>query len=199
MDKQHKQQMQAYAAEHDVPIIEDDGLAIVTDILAKYEIKSILEIGTAIGYSALCMNDVDNAYVFTIERDEKMYNKAVENIAHADKSEMIKLNFGDALLDDFAIDRKFDMLYIDAAKSQYRRFFEKYEEYLNEGGIVVFDNLKFHGYVDMELSMIKSRNLRQLIRKLKVFNDYLPTVDGYRYEYIDQGDGIGILIKETNE
>ncbi len=195
MDNELKKTMQRYAKENDVPIIEQEGLDIILKILKKQEAKIILEIGTAIGYSALCMNEINNLMIYTIERDKLMYEQAVLNIKKAKKEDEIKLLFGDALIDEFILPPKIDVLYIDAAKSQYQRFFERFEHLVKPCGIVIFDNLKFHGYVDMELEDIKSRNLRQLIRKLKNFNEYVKTIDGYDYQFIDQGDGIGILRK----
>ncbi len=199
MTKELKLEMQEYAMKFDVPIIEEGGLVELEKIIKRCDIKSVLEIGTAIGYSALNMHSVNGCVVYTIERDEKMYSEALSNIKKANKGDYIHPFFGDALLSEFDLPKTVDMLYIDAAKSQYRRFFEKYEYLLHEDSIVVFDNLKFHGYVDMPLSEIKSRNLRQLIRKLKEFNEYVRDVHGYDFEFIDVGDGIGILKRSKND
>lgn len=191
--------MKNYAKEFNVPIIEDGGINEVSKIIKEHDVRSIIEIGSAIGYSAICMSEINECIIDTIERDEKMYHEALKNIKLAQLEDKITAHFGDALLDEFPLPYEVDMLYIDAAKSQYRRFFEKYNSHVKVGGIVVFDNLKFHGYVDMELEEIKSRNLRQLIRKLKEFNKYVCNIPGYSYKYVDVGDGIGILTKEINE
>ncbi len=190
--------MKKYAKDENVPIIEDDGLEEVIKIIQKYNVKSIIEIGSAIGYSAIMMSNSCDCKIDTIERDPKMHSQAMLNVESANLDSKINLHFGDALSDDFDLPMNVDMLYIDAAKSQYRRFFEKYNKHLKKGSIVVFDNLKFHGYVDMELNEIKSRNLRQLIRKLKEFNQYVDKIEGYKYHFIDVGDGIGVLEKEED-
>ena len=83
------------------------------------------------------------------------------------------------------------MLYIDAAKGQYIKFFEKYVTNLNDGGVIIFDNLLFHGFVKMEQKDIKNRNTRQLIRKLKEFLEYIQNHPEYDFELIEEGDGIG--------
>ncbi|MGL5020435.1 MAG: O-methyltransferase [Mycoplasmatales bacterium] len=189
-------EMECYAKENDVPIIEKDGIEIVSKIIIENNIKSILEIGTAIGYSALKMNLCNLCSVTTIERDEIMYNKAVDYITIANKQKEITLIFEDALnLDDSKLPM-FDMLYIDAAKGQYKNFFEKYLSHINEGGIILFDNLLFHGFVNLEQHEIKNRNTRQLIRKIKEFIKYIESHKEYDFTLIQEGDGIGIAMKK---
>jgi predicted O-methyltransferase YrrM len=185
-------EMKAYADMENVPIIEDEGLEIVEGLIIKYNIKSILEIGTAIGYSALRMHLCNECQVTTIERDAKMYSKAVEFIKKANKKDEINLIFEDALLFDNSALPTFDMLYIDAAKGQYKNFFEKYLHHVKKDGIVIFDNLLFHGFVNLKQEEIKNRNTRQLIRKLKDFIEYISNHPDYEFEMIEEGDGIGI-------
>jgi predicted O-methyltransferase YrrM len=138
------------------------------------------------------MNQCNDCQVTTIERDAKMYSKAVEFIKKANKTEDIKLIFEDALLYDSSSLQTFDMLYIDAAKGQYKNFFEKYLHHVKNDGIVIFDNLLFHGFVNLKQEEIKNRNTRQLIRKLKDFIEYISNHPDYEFEMIYEGDGIGI-------
>ena len=189
-------EMEKYAIEENVPIINQEGLLILKDLILVYKPKSILEIGTAIGYSAMNMHLINDIKVTTIERDEKMYNKAVEYIKRAKLEDKINLIYSDALLFDNSNLESVDMLYIDAAKGQYIKFFEKYVSNLNEGGVIIFDNLLFHGFVKMEQKDIKNRNTRQLIRKLKEFLEYIQNHPEYDFELIEEGDGIGIARKK---
>ena len=112
------------------------------------------------------------------------------------KEDKINLIYSDALLFDNSNLESVDMLYIDAAKGQYIKFFEKYVSNLNEGGVIIFDNLLFHGFVKMEQKDIKNRNTRQLIRKLKEFLEYIQNHPEYDFELIEEGDGIGIARKK---
>lgn len=188
-------ELRDYAIENNVPIIGDEGLSFLEMIIALYKPKNILEIGTAIGYSAERMARVNNSNVVTIERDEVMYKKALETIDTLKLNNQVEIIFKDALeaFDDVS-DKKFDMIFIDAAKGQYKKFFEGYTKYLNKGGIVVCDNMLFHGQLENE--EIKSRNLRALVRKIKDYHEYLLSNDDYYTKILDIGDGMSISIKK---
>lgn len=194
-------EMEMYARENDVPIIEHDGLEIVINQLSKNNVKSILEIGTAIGYSASQFAIQTNSQVTSIERDLDMYKMATQNIAKLNLEEQIELIHADALLFDDSSLNMFDCIYIDGAKSQYLKFLNKYISHLKPGGVVIFDNLLFHGYVFSDTVLEKSRNLKQLVRKLETFINTMKNSDEYYFELINEGDGIGILyrIGEKNE
>lgn len=188
-------ELRDYAIENNVPIIGDEGLSFLEMIIALYKPKNILEIGTAIGYSAERMARVNNSNVVTIERDEVMYKKALETIDTLKLNNQVEIVFKDALeaFDDVS-DKEFDMIFIDAAKGQYKKFFEGYTKYLNKGGIVVCDNMLFHGQLENE--EIKSRNLRALVRKIKDYHEYLLSNDDYYTKILDIGDGMSISIKK---
>lgn len=188
-------ELRDYAIENNVPIIGDEGLSFLEMIIALYKPKNILEIGTAIGYSAERMARVNNSNVVTIERDEVMYKKALETIDTLKLNNQVEIIFKDALeaFDDVS-NKKFDMIFIDAAKGQYKKFFEGYTKYLNKGGIVVCDNMLFHGQLENE--EIKSRNLRALVRKIKDYHEYLLSNDDYYTKILDIGDGMSISIKK---
>ncbi len=185
-----------HAASENIPIIEQEGLEILTQIINKHKPGLILEIGTAIGYSAIQMHLINGALVTTIERDNELYQQAVYNVEHLALNDKITLIYNDALLLDNTNIGGFDMLYIDAAKSQYRKFFEKYLINLKPGAIVVFDNLLFHGFVKKDPKEIKSRNLRQMMRKLNEFLVYIENHPEYDFTLIKKGDGIGIATRK---
>ncbi len=190
------EEMRSYAKEHDVPIIQDEGLAFLKAIVSLYKPTTILEIGTAIGYSASMMSLYSNANVYTIERDETMYNEAIKNISDLSLNNKIHVIFKDALeVEDELKDLKFDMIFIDAAKGQYTNFFNKFTPLLNDKGIVVTDNMLFHGFLESK-EEIKSRSLRSLMRKLQGYHDFLLNNEDYDTSIFNLGDGMALSIKK---
>ncbi len=132
-----------YAKLENVPIMQDDGIEFLTTFIIKNQVKTVLEIGTAIGYSAIKMAlSSPNLKIVSIERDEKRYLEAVKNIKKMQLEDRITLIFKDAL--DVKLEDKFDLIFIDAAKSQSIHFFEQFERNLNDRGYIVTDNLNFH-------------------------------------------------------
>ena len=165
-------EIRTYAKENNVPIMLDDGIEYLTNYIIKNNVNSVLEIGTAIGYSAIMMALANPSLsVTTIERDEKRYLEALKNIKKLNLENRITLIFNDAL--DVNITGKFDLIFIDAAKAQSIKFFEKFEKNLNPTGVIITDNIKFHGLVDKNEEEIESRNLRALVRKVKEYITYL--------------------------
>ena len=188
------EEMEKYAAEYDIPIMQKEGIVFFQKLIVENQIKSILEIGSAIGYSAIQLARLDpKIRIVTIERDDERYEKAVINVLKSGLSEQITLIHDDALACE--IEGKFDCIFIDAAKAQYIKFFEKYEKNLNEQGMIVSDNLSFHGYVDHPEKKM-SRNLRQLVRKIKKYILYLENHDKYDTLFINEGDGLAISRKK---
>ena len=184
-----------YAKKENIPIMVDDGIDFLTTFILKKHVSSVLEIGTAIGYSAIMMAMVDpNIRVTTIERDEKRYLEALKNVKEFELEDRITLIYNDAL--NVQLEEKFDLIFIDAAKAQSIKFFEQFEHNLNDGGAIVTDNLKFHGLVAKKEEEIKSRNLRGLVRKIKNYISFLEENKKYDTEFFDVGDGISVSIKK---
>ena len=189
-------EMREYAKLNHVPIINDDGLSFLKTIIALYKPKNILEIGTAIGDSSSIMSMTSDSTVYTIERDEVMYNEAKKNISDLNLDGKVNIIFDDALNSfDKLSDKKFDMIFIDAAKSQYTKFFELYTPLLNKGGIVVCDNMYFHNLVNSDLESL-SKNVRNMVKKLQMFHEFLLNNDNYETSIFDIGDGISISISK---
>ncbi|WP_294561559.1 O-methyltransferase [uncultured Traorella sp.] len=188
------EEMERYAREYDIPIMQKEGLVFFQKLIVENHIKTILEIGSAIGYSAIQLARLDpDMHIVTIERDDERYAKAVENIERSGLTDQIELIHGDAL--EIDIDGNFDCIFIDAAKAQYIRFFEKYETLLKEDGIIVSDNLSFHGYVEHPERKM-SRSLRGLVRKIKNYIVYLENHEKYDTLFINEGDGLAISRKK---
>ena len=185
-----------YAIKNNVPIITDDGLLCLLNIIKLSKSKSILEVGTAIAYCAMHMADIsDDMHIDTIERKKDMYNIALENVKKANMQDKINLIYGDALEVEFDENKKYDLIFIDAAKSQYIKFFEKYEKHLSENGIIVSDNLLFHGLIEHETAEV-GKDLRAMLRKIRNYNDWLKNNDKYDTTFLRIGDGMAISIKK---
>ncbi len=186
-------EIEEYGKNNDVPIMSEDTIKVIQNIIKENNIKSILEIGTAIGYSTICFASTNIDKMTSIERDKVRFQIAKNNVQ---KSELnnIELICDDA--ENVEIDSKYDMVIIDAAKSQNMKFFNKFKENLNDNGIIIIDNLSFHGYVGKS-SEIKSRNLRQMVRKIEKFIDFLDNLEDYHVEYIEVGDRLGVCKKKN--
>lgn len=184
-------EMKQYAEVNNVPIMVDEGIDFLTTFILKNHVKNVLEIGTAIGYSAIMMALVDpNLKITTIERDEIRYLEALKNVKAFDLENRITLIYNDAF--NVKLDEKFDLIFIDAAKAQNIKFFEMFERNLEYRGVIITDNLKFHGLVERKEEEIKSKNLRSLVRKIKDYIDYLKTNEKYNTEFFEVGDGISV-------
>lgn len=184
-------EMKKYALDNKVPIMQDDGIDFLTTFIVKNQIDSVLEIGSAIGYSAIMMALANpNLKITTIERDRDRYLEAVKNIKKFNLEDRITLVFNDAL--EVNIEGNFDLIFIDAAKGQNIRFFEKYEQNLNQNGYIITDNMNFHGLVDKVEEEIESRNLRALVRKIKDYRTFLVNNENYKVEFLNIGDGIAV-------
>ncbi len=183
-------ELEKYAKEYKVPIILPDGIEYIENYIKKNNVKNILEIGTAIAYSAIRMCSVsDDVKVTTIERNPEMISKAKENIHKFNMDDRITIIEGDAL--EVEVTGNYDMIFIDAAKSQYIKFFEKYTPLLNKDGVVITDNLNFHGLRE-NIDNIESKNLRSMMKKLNDYIDYLKNNESFTTTFLDIGDGLGI-------
>ncbi len=184
-----------YAKENNVPIMMDSGIQFLTNFIIKKDIRNVLEIGTAIGYSSIMMAlSSPSVKITTIERDEKRYLEALKNIKELNLEDRITLIYNDAL--NVKIDGEFDMIFIDAAKAQNIKFFEKFERNLVSSGYIITDNIKFHGLVDKDEKEIKSRNVRGIVRKIKAYIEFLKDNVKYDTEFLDIGDGISVSCKK---
>lgn len=186
------EKIENYAKEYKIPIMQKDGIEFIIEFIEKKQIKNILEIGTAIGYSAIKMSLISfDINVTTIERDEERYNQAVKNVKDFNLESQINIIHADAL--ETNIDGQYDMIFIDAAKAQNIKFFNKYTPLLKKGGYVITDNLNFHGLVNSNQEM--SRNLKQLVRKINDYIVFLKDNKEYDTEFYSVGDGISISKK----
>lgn len=186
--------LEQYAKENNIPIMETDGIEFLLEYVKNNKIINILEIGSAIGYSAIRMCMVsDNIKVTTVERDKNRYEQAVKNINNFGLSDRINIILDDAF--NVKLDSKYDLIFIDAAKSQYINFFEKFKLNLDNNGVIVSDNLNFHGLTHTT-KFIESRNVRGLVRKLNNYIKFLEENIEFNTEFYEIGDGIAISIRK---
>lgn len=186
--------MKEYAIKNNVPIMMEEGINFLTNFIIKHQIRNILEVGTAIGYSTILMALVNqNIKITSIERDHERYLEAVKNVKKFGLEDRITLIYNDASIVE--LDDKFDLVFIDAAKGKNMAFFKKFSKNLNLKGFIVTDNINFHGYVNMDESEIKTRNLRGLVRKIKDYICFLKENGEYKTDFHDVGDGIAVSYK----
>lgn len=190
--------LENYASEHNVPIMELDSINFLTQLVKIKQPIAILEIGTAIGYSTLRMHTAyPKAEITTIERNEKMYDLALENIMLHKKADNINVIHGDALdtIEQLVLNEAtFDFIFIDAAKGQYKRFFKAVQPLLRDNGMIVCDNILFKGYVADE-NKTDNKRLKKLAEKIRNFNKWLMDQSDYHTSIIPIGDGVSISIK----
>ena len=183
------------ALEEHIPIIMDDTLDVISKILKKNKPKNILEIGTAVGYSAMCFSEYldEKGQIDTIERDEERIKEARQNIKKVGVEDKINILEGDAVDILPTLNKKYDMIFIDAAKGKYPFFLKESLRMLSEKGIIFADNILYKGYVFGGYNKHKQRtavnNLREYVAK--VTQD--PSLDT---QIIEVGDGLAITRKK---
>ena len=184
-------EIKEHAIERHIPIIMDDTLNVIEERLRARRTNRILEIGTAVGYSAICFSEFlePNGIIDTIERDEERIKEAKENIKIIDNNKKINIYEGDAVEILPTINEKYDMIFIDAAKGKYPFFLEQALRLLKKDGIIFADNILYKGYVMSDYNKHKQRtavtHLREYI-KLTTEDPQLNT------EILEVGDGLAI-------
>lgn len=188
--------MEQYAKEHHVPIMELAGIEGMLQLLRLQQPKNILEVGTAIGYSATRMiYTVPDTQVVTIERDQERYEVAEGFFKEAGIESQVVLIKGDALevSEEVQSHGPYDCIFIDAAKGQYRKFFEQYSPLLTASGMIITDNVLFKGLV--AVSHIENKRTKNIVNKINDFNLWLMKHPEYHTVILPVGDGIAISKK----
>lgn len=194
MNKEELLKIKQKALEEHIPIIMDDTLEVIAKILTEKKPEKILEIGTAVGYSAICFSEYlkENGRIDTIERDEQRVLEAKENIKNVGVEEKIKIYEGDAVEILPTLNEKYDIVFIDAAKGKYPIFLNEALRMLKDNGIILADNILYKGYVMSDYNKHKQRtavtHLRQYIKEITE-NQELET------EILEVGDGLAISRK----
>lgn len=182
--------LETSARQRNIPIMLPDGIAYLCNYIKENNVKSILEIGSAVGYSAIKMAMISpDIKITTIEKDKERYQEALENIKRFNLLNRITIINDDAI--NTNITDTFDLIFIDASKGHNIDFFNKYSNNLKENGTIITDNLSFHGLVEDE-SLAVTRNQRGLVKKIKLFISFLDNNKEFTTTYIPVGDKISI-------
>lgn len=191
MNRQKLIEIKKKALEDHIPIIMDDTLEVVSKVLEETQPNRILEIGTAVGYSAICFSEFlqKGGRIDTIERDSERVKEAKENIKKAEVEEKIDIYEGDAVEILPTLTEKYDVIFIDAAKGKYPFFLSQALRMSHEGSIIIADNVLYKGYVMSDYNKHKQRtavrNLREYIAEI-TNNEHLKT------KILEVGDGLAI-------
>lgn len=191
MNKQELLKIKQEALKEHIPIIMDDTLNVIEETLKDKKVNNLLEIGTAVGYSAICFSEFlsENGKIDTIERDTERVNKAKINIKRAEVEGKINILEGDAVEILPTLNNKYDVIFIDAAKGKYTFFLNEALRLIKPNGIIFADNILYKGYVMSDYNKHKQRtavrNLREYIKEITE-NPNLET------EILETGDGLAI-------
>lgn len=197
MNELELEKIKEKALENHIPIIMDDTLEVIAKILTEKKPKRILEIGTAVGYSAMCFSKylAEDGLIDTIERDEERIEEAKQNFKKVEVENKINLYEGDAVEILPTLNEKYDVVFIDAAKGKYPFFLKEALRMLNQDGIIFADNILYKGYVMSDYNKHKQRtavrNLREYIKETTE-NPNLET------EILEVGDGLAISKMKLN-
>jgi len=173
--------------------MQKETVTYIKKLIKTYNIENILEIGTAIGYSAISFALVnENIKITSVEKDQARFIQAVKNVKKFKLSDRIELVFNNAL--EISLNKKYDLIVIDAAKAKNTDLFQKFQTNLKKGGVIITDNIEFHGLVGKSKT-IPGRNLRNLVRKIENYVDYLKYNKNYKTVFLSIGDGISVSKK----
>ena len=190
--------MREYANINHIPIVEEETEKFIKFIIEIKRPKKVLELGTAIGYSAISFTENSTVENFkTVEIREDMVKIARENIKNKnleDKIEIINMDAYEFLLS--MQDEKFDIIFIDAAKGQYEKYFNLAVNHLNKSGIIICDNVLFRGMISNQ-DLVVRRKIT-IVKRLRKFLKYISESDIYTSSIVPIGDGV-ILIKRKDD
>ena len=189
------EEMEKYALENNIPIMLKDGIEYLCKFIKENNIKNILEVGSAIGYSSIKMALIDkDIKITTIEKDYDRYLIAVDNIKYNNLDNQIEIIYNDAK--EVELTKEYDLIFIAASKGNNKYFFEKFKNNLSKNGVIITDNLSFHVLVEDE-SLVKTKNQRGIVKKIKDYLLFLDNNEEFITEYVSIGDRISISRKKN--
>ena len=191
MNKVELEKIKQKALDEHIPIIMDDTLEVVDKILKEIKPKKILEIGTAVGYSAICFSEYlqEGGKIDTIERDEERIEEAKVNIKKVGVEDKINIYTGDAVEILPTLNEKYDVVFIDAAKGKYPFFLNQALRMINKNGIILADNVLYKGYVMSDYNKHKQRTA---VRNLREYIKEVTENPNIKTEILEVGDGLAI-------
>lgn len=190
-------EMEDYANKHEVPISQPETIRLLEFLTALTGAENILEVGCAIGYSAICMVKAGAKHVDTIEVSEEMAAKAKENFKKADLADQICLFVGDAKTILPTLNSRYDLIFIDAAKAQYNEFFPHCMRMLKPGGLLVSDNVLYKGMTATDELM--QRRKITIIKRLRNYLSMLSSHEELSTSVLPVGDGVALSLRKKKE
>ena len=189
-------ELEEYAKANEVPISQPESIRLIEVLLKMMNAKKILEVGSAIGYSAIRMSSACGAEVVTIELSEEMAELARKNISRAGLDDKITLICGDAkdVLPEIKDENEFDMIFVDAAKGQYMEFFPHCMRLLRRGGVLISDNVLYKGMTATDELVVRRKIT--IVRRLREYLDMLSNNKELSTAILPIGDGVAISFKE---
>lgn len=191
MNEQELEKIKQKALEEHIPIIMDDTLEVIAKIMEEIKPKRILEIGTAVGYSAMCFSKYlsKDGKIDTIEREEERVAEAIKNIKAVGVEDKINIYQGDAVEILPTLEGKYDMVFIDAAKGKYPFFLKEAMRMINKGGVILADNILYKGYVMSDYNKHKQRTA---VRNLREYVKTVTEDQGLDTKILEVGDGLAV-------
>ena len=187
--------LKEFAKQNNVPISKDDTMEFIIKTINENNFKQILEIGTAIGFGSINMAKNTNCFhIDTVEIDEKTYIIAKENVIQNKVDDKVTLHNIDAKIYIENCDKKYDFIYLDGPKGQYINYLPQLLNLLNEKGIIIADNIFFHGMVTNEIETPPS--CRSMIKGLHNFVDFITTNENLNSHIYNIGDGVALIKKK---
>jgi predicted O-methyltransferase YrrM len=195
-NESYLKELELYAEENHVPIVQREVAQLLKVLLKIHRPKNILEIGTAIGYSALIMaSSTDEVCKITsIERRADMVDIAIKNINNTKYKDRIKVLHGEADEILSKLDEKYDFIFLDAAKGQYLEFFNQCMDLLNTKGVIASDNVLFKGMVASDKLVVRRK--KTIVKRLREYLRYINYLEGYISCVIPIGDGVALTYRE---
>lgn len=192
----HIAEMESFAKANEVPISQPESIRFVEVLLKIKGAKKILELGTAIGYSAIRMTNACGAEIVTVEISDEMAEIAQKNFQRAGVCDKVELIKGDArdVICNIEGEEVFDVIFVDAAKGQYMEFFPECERLLKKGGILISDNVLYKGMTATDELVVRRKIT--IVRRLRKYLEMLKNNKNFSTALLPVGDGVALSFKE---
>lgn len=190
-------EIEKFARQNHIPVLLDDSAKFLAEFVAKFKPNSILEIGTAVGYSgSIMLSACKEACLTTIEIDEESYTRATQTFSSLNLSDRVEQILGDgyeAILKLKALNKKYDLIFLDGPKGQYLKYYPILLEMLEDSGCLLVDNVLFHGLVRSKEDV--GHKKRAMVTKLRKFLNEIETRADLKTTIHEIGDGIAEVYK----
>lgn len=190
-------ELEVFAEENSVPIVHKEVSDLLKVLLKMQKPQRILEVGCAIGYSSILFSTTceDNVDITTCERNPVMIERAKENIKRAGFENNIRILEGDAVEQLKNVEGEFDMIFLDAAKGQYKLFYDLVIDKLKVGGVLISDNILYKGMIASDDLVVRRK--KTIVKRMRNYLDYICNCDYLTTSLLPMGDGVAISYKDS--